>query len=200
MDALVRGAAEGLRRAGWPVAIVSEGRNLPWHIRRRYLGLPELAEDFICYLDGCVRRDGKVRFLTVPDYSGQGLKGLGWNRIEDMQVERAGDAGAEKVRAFWDAYFPVMMTDDGRFLALCLDNNSLDFGKVVRGSARHGATTVIAGSYAELLDTIGRIGSADLDAGIPAGPLAEFIHPAIAEAKAEKRTGFVGKLKGLFRR
>ena len=200
MDALVRSAAEGLRRAGWPVAIISEGRNLPWHIRRRYLGLPPLAEEFICYLDGCVRRDGQVRFLTVSDYAGRGFKGLGWNPIEDMQLAQAGAAGAHKIRAFWDAHLPLMTTNDRRFLAICLDNRSGDFDKVLRGSARHGATTVMAGSYAELLDMIARVGSADLDDGLPPGPMAEFIHPAVSQAKAGKRTGLAERLKGLFRR
>src|ERR671917_1991354 len=105
MDALVRGAAEGLRRAGWPVAIISEGRNLPWHIRRRYLGLPPLAEEFICYIDRCVRKDGQVRFLTVPDYAPKS-----WNEIEQIQLQGVKEGKAEAVRTFWDAHLPIIMS------------------------------------------------------------------------------------------
>jgi hypothetical protein len=202
MEPLVRAAAEGLLRAGWHVDVISEGRNLPWHIRRRYLGLPSLAEDFICHLGDCVRGDEQVWFLTATDYARKGGEGFAWDEFEKMLLEDADEEQASEVRSFWDKHLPILMDVGGdyRFLAVCMDVHSDRLGKIVTGDLiDYDAPVVVADSYAEMLDMIRK--------GTTRDPrtdefydtrLNEFLHADLGDQRKREKEGLLARLRGWF--
>ena len=130
MTPLIAEVVEALRGAGWRIETASPPLPLPPHIAELYPDVPPLAVEFFTSLAECVAPSGGWWLLTAADYAAApDPDGYDWDsfaKIVNSDTEEA-------ARAWWDRHLILfqLVSGDFEFLALCLDRDSPDFGKVV---------------------------------------------------------------------
>ncbi len=132
---------------------IKEKKNLlvlPEEITERYL-LPETWLRFVSRVSCCANPDESAWFLTQEDYQNQNA--FAWNTFETISLESAGTPEEiQKIRAFWNRYFPVMLCVSGEYAFYAIDTEN---GSVVYGcEPEFEETEAFAESFPEFLRRI----------------------------------------------
>jgi hypothetical protein len=182
MNPLVAETVEALRGAGWTVELASPPLPLPAHIVERYPEVPPLAVEFFTGLLRCEAPGGGWWLLTAADFAAPAdPDGHAWDSFEEIShADTDPDA-----RAWWDRHLILLQLVNGdfQFLALCLDRDSPNFGKVVGGDLLDfDAAEPLADSYEEFLCKLRDIARAEpVRALVYREYLALFVHETIIE-------------------
>ncbi|GAA1320433.1 hypothetical protein ACFSWE_04940 [Leucobacter albus] len=109
--------------------------------------------------DELASEDESVWFLAVADYGehGAGSDAFAWNAFERLSLEGAVDADERAaVTRFWARHHPIMLSVRGAYSYLALrDDGAVVFGE----EPEFEATTTVAGSVEQLLESIAYWGS-----------------------------------------
>ena len=171
-----RTAIDALRRLGWDVRPAGEPRPLPAAIDERYPAIPSSLRSFLEHVEQCVRGDEQVWFLTAADYAGASGSEFAWNAWELLEGEDADESTAADITVFWNAHLPILLSvaGDYSYLAVCVDRESKDYGRVVQGYApEFRETSTLCRSFDELLEQIKELEHGSLEGDL--APL--FMHP-----------------------
>lgn len=103
---------DDLASKGWDVRLRSIPLALPDSVRLRYDWIPNDVRQFVEEIDTVVSPDDKAWFVTSTEVSGENGSAFSWNQWELDSLEAAGHdiPRQDRIRAFWDQHFPVMMS------------------------------------------------------------------------------------------
>lgn len=126
-------------------------KKFPEQILKRYVNLPDAFKTFYAQLNLCSNAGDTCWFLSEEDFLKNEDGAFSWNSFEQMSLEAAeGDKDLEnKVKLFWNAHLPIMMSVDGcyEYYAIALND-----GSVVHGSEpEFEESLVVADSFANFL-------------------------------------------------
>ncbi|AMD51606.1 SMI1/KNR4 family protein [Listeria monocytogenes] len=142
---------EWAKNNNWQVDLSAVEKNLPEQIFKRYGKLPDAYKAFYRQLNLCSNAGDTCWFLSEEDFLENEDDAFSWNSFEQMSLEAAeGDKNLEnKVRLFWNAHLPIMMSVGGCYEYYAITLND--------GSAVHGSepefeeSSIVADSFVDFL-------------------------------------------------
>jgi hypothetical protein len=146
---------EGLRRLGWRIERPLESRSLPREVLIRYPWFPTDYREFVEETKTLASPDDKAWLLTASDFSlNSSDTAYAWNEWELQSLAAANDdeEWCAKIREFWDAHLPVLMSVKSGYAYLAIDKASLNI--VAGEEPEYEDTAQIATSIEELFALI----------------------------------------------
>lgn len=143
-----------LARNGWTIRRRSRPKALPKDIVARYGWVPNDVWNFVKETDLVITPDEKAWFITSSQLSGESGFAFSYNEWEILSLDAAGTdlKWQQRIRAFWDEHFTVLMSlkDGYAYFALRKEDLAIvcgeepEFEEVVR----------MADSFADFLNKL----------------------------------------------
>ncbi|HZZ80014.1 MAG TPA: hypothetical protein VFE62_15955 [Gemmataceae bacterium] len=147
-----------LRKSGWEVVTRPDrALRLPPEISARHSKLPAALTKFLGSVDSCINETQTAWFLCEADYAGTSGAAFRWDEWEQLSLNAAGDDGrfAAKVRAFWDAHLPFLLSVRDGYAYFAIRTAADGFGRIVRGcEPEFEEASQIANSFEEFLSLL----------------------------------------------
>jgi hypothetical protein len=145
---------EALKQRGWEIRLLDAAVPIPAPIEQRFPWLPRDVRSLVENVATAVSADQRAWFVTATVLTGESDVAFSWDVWERQSLLAAAsdEALSSRIRAFWDAHFPVMYSVKTGYGYFAIEKGT---HRVVHGlEPEFEEIGVVAESFAEFLEMV----------------------------------------------